>query len=210
MAKKRHNKKKTPKTDKPVTALVVEKPTEKKKLSTRFWVFLTGAIVLAGGALSFFQLRDYTKTSKEKFDDEYIAEGDLKPLTINEPQDAKPDQASIESQQKVINTISLLPDSLYYKDSAPPIKGIFLKDYDNKSEIYIHVGGNIFGWNPSRMAEMSRMLAAGYADEENFKIIAGINNNRLYLSMEFKDLDKEETIGWIDYNHWKLFKPNLL
>ncbi len=37
-----------------------------------------------------------------------------------------------------------------------------------------------------------------------------VKDNRMYVSIEFKDLLKEETVGVIEYNHWKLYKYNLL
>lgn len=38
----------------------------------------------------------------------------------------------------------------------------------------------------------------------------GVKDERLYVSTVFKDIEKEETVGSIEFNHWKLFKPNLL
>ena len=40
------------------------------------------------------------------------------------------------------------------------------------------------------------------------KLILGLKDSRIYVSVEFKDLKKEETIGIIEFNHWKLYKEN--
>lgn len=38
----------------------------------------------------------------------------------------------------------------------------------------------------------------------------GLKDDRVYVSTEFKDLQKEETIGIIEFNHWKVWKRNRL
>jgi len=38
----------------------------------------------------------------------------------------------------------------------------------------------------------------------------GVHNKRLYVSCSFYDIKNEEFIGSIEYNHWKLYIPNLL
>jgi hypothetical protein len=43
---------------------------------------------------------------------------------------------------------------------------------------------------------------------ENFSM--KLEDKKLYFSLKIVDIEKEEVIGIMDYNHWSLFKPNLL
>ncbi len=93
----------------------------------------------------------------------------------------------------------------------PNIRGILIPNVERLPEIeirmgamiiqlpvnFFRVGVNILGLSPYTIC----------ADRE---LVLGVKDNRLYVSTEFKDLQKEEVIGNIEFNHWKLYKPNFL
>ena len=53
-------------------------------------------------------------------------------------------------------------------------------------------------------------VSCGPLKEQPFEVKMIIKNDRLFISTVFKDIQKEEVVGIIDYDHWRLFKPNLL
>jgi hypothetical protein len=44
---------------------------------------------------------------------------------------------------------------------------------------------------------------------DDYKLVLGAKEDKLYVSAEFKDLEKEEMMGIIEFNHWKLYKENV-
>jgi hypothetical protein len=58
--------------------------------------------------------------------------------------------------------------------------------------------------------KQSRVLGCGSSPVFPFDLRFKIENNRLYFATTFKDIQKEEVVGIIDFRTWSLVKSNLL
>jgi hypothetical protein len=108
-------------------------------------------------------------------------------------------------------------DREYYLDSllnapnkGPQIKGILLKDS-------IRHGGLVVSFESNQFEADSLQMATGRAAFENnmmfceaTHIVFAMKDRRVYISLEIKSIVNDETLAIIEFNHWKLFKDNLL
>ena len=190
--------------------------------SEKLWKVIVGIIIILSGIVYFFQTCDIFKSPHEKFEDQYIAQGDLKPLEL--PQNtAESDTGKIEriEPKKIEKKIpfdsekTVNPQKERIQYTEPEIVGIDLKGFIEKNWLLLNIGGNInnlyLGSIKPKKDEMMvfNLLEQQIGNKEIFNLFGGIIDNKLYVSMEIKDLQKEEAIGVIEYSHWKLYKPNL-
>jgi hypothetical protein len=216
MAKnKRHRKNSNKKILQPVQVNISLPPINKQgktKWYNKVWAWIGVAAVLAGLLASYEPIWNIFKSDKEKFEEEYFKQGDLIPPFEYDIDSSKTDRTQEFISEGFIDStydinVSLDTNARATTNTAPEIKGILLKDYDYNEDVHIMLGSNVLDWNPKQVSEISRGIHGGASD---FVIYGGIKGKRLYLDIEFKDLLKEETIGFIEYNHWKLYKPNML
>lgn len=95
------------------------------------------------------------------------------------------------------------------------ITGMFLPEYKlNPSKgIDLYVGTNIESIQYNRLKEGYEFKPNAYKmsdDKSTFNIKIKLINNRLFISKEFKDIQKEEYVGRLNYDHWEFFIPNYL
>jgi hypothetical protein len=149
-------------------------------------------IGLAFAAPTFF---DWLKSPEQKYQDETFVAGNLKPPKIEMPE---------SNQYSFAERPPIIPNTL--GDSSIGIKGLLLKTKNPYQPIGVAMGNYAYvipliNFNYGVVLPMVQGQECG-------NIIFGIKDGRLYVSAEFKDLQKEEIIGIINFNHWKLYKPN--
>ncbi len=211
MSKKKANKRSTSKKNKktPISST-------KELDGNKFWLLkkfsklskaekiITGICVLLGGILAAIQIYDRYNpprhlTEREKFDSDYI-DSTLKPpkitsITANgyEELDSPPIFA------KGVN------------DDFPKIKGIQLKSKRVHLADFVafHIGKTalLVPWS-SLEAGIKISIPVKKSCNPSY-ISFGLKDDRVYVSVEFKDLLHEETIGVIEYNKWRLYKKNM-
>lgn len=176
--------------------VVVKEPskTQAKILGIKAWKVILGFIALIGLIANYTPIRELFMSPKEKYDKETFVEGDLKPSKLFKYFD--------ETELKRFKTEAVF-------DSVPPIKGILIKNFEN-----LNIA--VFEGHKTKLFPIEQYYFGFDMFQESFrecfppKVILGVKGERLYVSAEFKDLHKEETIGFIEFNHWKLYKPNML
>jgi hypothetical protein len=170
----------------------------KRKYSTWEIVLGIGALigVVFGAIAATPTIKEYFKTPKEKYEDATFEKG-----VLNLPDVGLIDTNGYSRAEKPPIFYSTLNDTL------PIIKGVKINTIQAEMPIGILVGN---------IGYIVPLINLVYGVEipiirgcDCGKITFGLWHNRLFVSTEFKDLQKEETIGVIEYNHWKLYKQNM-
>lgn len=176
------------------------KPKAKSKIKifgVALWKVIIGAILIATGIVAFIDIKKVFLNPKEIYDKETFIEGDLKPAKLN----------IIDSFEKISNEGVIRFSTELIKDTLPVIKGILIKDFI-KSDILVIMGNS--GRTYARDDYYTGIdVLKSLKKCIQKKIILGVKDDRLYVSCEFKDLQNEQTIGVIEFNHWKLYKANM-
>ncbi len=159
---------------------------------------LTGFIAtIIGIVANWEKINPLFQSNKEKYDKEHFVEGKLKPeiLNLND---------SLNTEKNIFFFTEGVSDTL------PKIKGIHVPDFYKNHEIIFKLGTNEFGIPTSIFRQgIDIFNYYGITNDKGIRLLAGVKDDRLYVSFEFKDLQKEEAIGYIEFNNWRLFKPNL-
>ena len=144
------------------------------------------------------KISEVFKSPKEKYDEENFISGELRPLPIKTQDSISFSEASQTYTFKGIT------------EKAPEIYGIVIKKFKSLRRITFKIVTDSYGITTNQLSKGFNILNFVKKDQIEFECIVGVDNNeRLYVSLEFKDLEKEETIGFINFNKWKLYKPNL-
>ncbi|HEY9177924.1 MAG TPA: hypothetical protein VIN07_09550 [Flavipsychrobacter sp.] len=165
---------------------------------------------IIGGFVVVYELRDYLKTPKEKYDEEVFISGELKPdplLLVKPVPLERKLNFSIDTppHYPIIHGIQLYGMDKWYTPVGLVVGNVAYSCLPQ----YLYSGFNIFNVEkyPSSIKNNNKTKGLRCSD---INLIFGLHDSKLYVSVEFKDLQKEETIGYIEFNHWKLYKPNLL
>jgi hypothetical protein len=103
----------------------------------------------------------------------------------------------------------ITPNNILYKEENT-IPGIFIPHYILDTSKYLNIGyGSFLIGYPIELFKKGvnvtpNFLICKEGGEPMGDVKFIINNNRLYVSAEIRDLKTEEIIGIIDYNHWSL------
>jgi hypothetical protein len=159
--------------------------------------------IISGGYVIFLvytAIRETYKPQSEKNIEDKFWHGDLKP-------------PKLENTPKQY-TVSELPP-IYLKhpiisNLQPGIKGLYAKGINKKNNISIVLGNLMINCLVSDLYKGVNLFSPSFTNCTDSKLIIGLKDDRLYVSVEFKDLEKEETIGVIEFNHWLLYKDNTL
>lgn len=138
---------------------------------------------------------------KEKFERDHFRSGDLKPNKITNRNASFSEYVVSETRPFFLNKIT---------DRFPKIKGILVEKFDTKQEIILNLGGLPIHCKPKDFYKGIDIFLSKFADCTKVKLTIAVNNDRIYVSTEFKDLEKEQVIGNIEFNHWRLFNDNML
>ena len=161
----------------------------------RFWKILTVLGVLFGIFSNIDSIKEYFESPKERYNYKNYQEGDLK-----SPKISSEFKLSEIPPNFTMNAIS---------ESLPKIKGIYIKDFKKATAMIVQLGNYALVQPfPQNLYEGLYILSTIFSDCSNSKLLLAIRDDRLYVSVEVKDLQKEETIAFIEYNHWKVFLSN--
>ena len=192
-AKKRNNPNKEKITDVQIT-------TKKLNFFQRFWKLITGIGLLLAIGVSLFFFIDRYKSPKQKFEEEKLAQGNLNPPIL---QNFTKEYTISETPPKFYENPPV--NTLY-----PHIKGIYAKNIKNLQYVNVILGSLAVRCLVSDLYNGVNLFSPAFSNCTDSKLMLGLKDDRLYVSVEFKDLKKEETIGVIEFNHWSLYKDNLL
>jgi hypothetical protein len=169
------------------------------------WKIIGGVFFIIASILTTIQLYDrlntqkekpvVEKTARQKFDENYI-DSTLKPAPLP---NYKPYYV-LESPPIFTSPI---------KDDYPIIKGIKLSGEKTFPFISLFLGRTLL--IPLRKDLRKGIKLSLHMNMNCYPsyITFVERDNRIYVSTEFKSLMNEETIGIIDYNHWRLCKKEL-
>lgn len=181
----------------PMSQSIKSNSPKKGKIRILNIISIIGTLVTIIGAITYYKpIMDLFKTRHEKYEDETFLQGDLKPNKILKKSD----------QYKLLE-VPINLKNYPISDSNPKIKGILIPNLHMKEKINIELGSNLISCYTEDLYNGVEIYNPPTFDIYLFTLYA--HDDRLYVSTEFKDLKKEETIGIIEFNHWKLYKDNL-
>lgn len=109
---------------------------------------------------------------------------------------------------------------VFYSNPLPPqdpvIRGVRIPQYDDPEfiktgKISVKIGGLMAQTAAKVFLYPQDFLRFLYKDCNLTKsLLIGVRDSRMYVSTEFNDLQHEDAMGIIEYNHWKLYKGNIL
>lgn len=175
------------------------KPVHKSNFSIG-WKIIAAVCIIIGGIASYIVIKNEYRTDKEKFDSEHLVQGELKPNKItNNPYNGytildKPPNFNLN-----VNLNSRLPK----------IKGILLRK-PNAKMIIFGFGHVMVAIDMANLYKGIRFDIPYQSSCGSESISFGINDGRVYTSVKFNDLVNDECIGWIEYNHWNVYKEQLI
>ncbi|MBS1773297.1 MAG: hypothetical protein JST82_10565 [Bacteroidetes bacterium] len=223
----------------PIKKTVINNPPindVKPKRSTSTVVTIWGTVIgiILTCILGYHSFKeDFIMSDNEKYEKENFVKGELHSRRLYETNNSNNTQT--DNRGISVNTIN--GDVKYYtvdfpsaigkhkvngvlpiyefvdnKNEYPIIKGIKIQNFINKKEIELHMGTIIFKMQPDFLFEGINILGLSpyTACSDDQDITLGVKDDRLYISTQFKDIKNEDVIGDIEFNHWKMFKPNFL
>jgi hypothetical protein len=179
----------------------------------RFWKLTASLGILIGLIVGINELIQLSKSKKDKYEEENFVEGTLEAPKI---ESGSADFSILEYPPIFTNAVL---DTLKASDSIislPKINGLLIKNMNESEKILFSIGidniaqGKLINIPISTLKKGISLNISSFLECSDKKILMCIKDSRLYISVDFKDLQKEEIIGFIEFNHWKLFKPNLL
>ena len=171
---------------------------------------ISGIILILSGTVAYFDLKDRFESPKEIHEKENFVEGDLKPSHVkNFTSDTIPKKQDIIS--KSFSEVPPIFRTTPIVDSYRPLKGLLFKKPPGSTLLYLTIGSVKYPIFYKEL-ESNPPLPLAITNMCGLKcpIYLSLKNDRLYISAEFRDLQKEERIGTIEFNHWRLYVPNLL
>lgn len=172
-----------------------EEETQRKEAKRKFIIeLIIGFIIMTVSIIEIV----YTKDKSD------FEEGELTPLKLL-PSNIQNKIDSSAEQPPVFSTKPI-------KDDYHKITGLLLPDSGKKYGYNVYVGANMYAHSYEGLQKAVPIKSNNGSNnlpvETIFYLI--IHNDRLYISAQFKDIKSGEYIGSINYNHWEVYKPNLL
>lgn len=189
-------------------AKVIKKKTVKKEMPQQIqtanwfiaylrksWKFIIGMGIVTALIANYQPIRNIFLTEKEKHDKENFDSGEIK-APVHSPQTVQ----SFSEKPPTFLTSPIL-------DTFPRIKGLLIDVEKARGDnaIAINIGGNLTLIPLENLYGRSLQLTC-----TNSVMYFLANGNRLYVSVEFKDILTEQHIGIIEYNRWRVYIPNAL
>lgn len=173
-----------------------------------FWKVIGVLFIIGGGILSFVQLYDIffppkekpiiEKTARQKFDENYI-DSTLRPTSLP--------ATTSEKHYSVLESTPILTTPV--RVDYPIIKGLKLSNDSTFPVVSFFLGHTLVLVLRQDLKKGIKLSLNMKRDCPSSYISFVEKDNRVYVSTEFKALMNEETIGVIDYNHWRLCKKEL-
>ncbi|WP_158991540.1 hypothetical protein [Mucilaginibacter sp. L196] len=162
----------------------------------RFWGWIVSFSVVIGLILDYQQIKNMLLSPQKQYEQNYFYKGDLSPEKISD-------------DKTLLYKLSPVPPNFNYvkKNWLPLIPGIAIK-FNPDSMLHIFVGQYNF-YCPKTILEKGVSLHLPNTCDTTSLLSLGVKDDRIYVSVQFDDLQKEETVGYITYNHWTLYRPNM-
>lgn len=190
--------------------------TENKRLKQMAWVIGIVA-TLTGIIVAWPSIREMFKSERDKFIDEKFVHGSLHPdpLTRTQPSISLDTGSQSHYFNDQFPKVSIMPDSI-----GPPIRGIYVGDLASQDVVYICLGNDTVLIHADQIVDKAfnplgdlRFIWACFTNDTGStpagKLQIGVHRDRLFVSSIFVDIQRRETIGNIEYNHWRLFKDKI-
>jgi hypothetical protein len=182
-----------------------EKP--KKRIGIVGWSGIIAAIVAIFLVPAYWEpLKRTFMSKKQRNEYDNFDTGTLKPAPL--------DTSLVKSetaQQTFLDTSGKTPHvstNVVEPPEGPPIKGILIFD-SVKTVLLFQWGTNNFGFTMKQLEDgvtIDRMVHVCGPVDVKFKV----KDNRIYTSAKFNSILNEENIGTMEYNHWRVYLPNLM
>jgi hypothetical protein len=192
------------KTEKPILPVIKPIPQKDNFLLTffsKFWKLILGMGAICGILTAINPIIDFFKSQPQKHESNYFYSGDIKANGVT------------NSKSDAPITPNFYFDIKNYK--YPPIEGIIIKNPHSLLPLSMMVGDYVFITPKINFSQGVEVFSQQIKDKHildcgNSSLIIAEKDGKLYVSTQFKDIKNEEIIGIIEYNHWKLYKSNLL
>jgi hypothetical protein len=156
--------------------------------------------VIATIIVAYEPIRQLLLSKHDKYKEETFVEGDLKPDPIN-PIEHPERNYELYPNKPILNKVK--SDSVHY------VRGVLISDFDDVNPyVYVNCGNYIFPCYKTDLMKGVRIFASVFDCQKTYFDLF-VQDKILYVSTEFKDLQKEETIGFIKFNHWSLYRSNM-
>lgn len=177
----------------------IKEELKKTPFFRRWWIISLEVITF----LSILTLYEYFKQKitpdSVKFVNETQITGQLKPPEIKIPNSSY--------------TILDIPQSFKIstlKSIGPHISGISIKDFSERKYIIMVIGGLHFKCPTEDLLKGIRPYEATFKPCGGATLDVGVKDNRLYVSLRFRSFPDGALIGNMEFNHWTLFRKNLI
>lgn len=167
---------------------------QKTSLLSKSWKIIAGLCLIATTIAVYRPIEELFLTSKEEYDKENFEEGDLKPATLN-PLTSEDRLYSFSERSPIFLTSPI-------NDPFPRIKGLLVSGISGG--LWLTIGQSLVVLDSSLLIEGMPIELSSSKNCVSSNIYLQLKDNRIYISAEFKDLQKEEFISIIEYNHWRL------
>jgi len=168
-----------------------------------FWLILGGLITVSTGIRNWPDVKAFFSSPKQNFDKKQFSEGNLNGTLVDD---------SIPWNVETPMIFNSNPINSGY----PKINGIYIPKFNDpsflkKGKVSIKIGSRIILCPAKVLLYPQNLLNFAYKQCAIGPLLTfGVKDSRMYVAAEFKDLQNEQTIGIIEYNHWKLCNKNLL
>jgi hypothetical protein len=138
-------------------------------------------------------------SQKERYYKDNVFEGDLQPDKLHPVTD---------SVYSVLENPPIFTQPIK-GDTLPTVKGLLMRN-EKSNSIILFVGGCATFLDKSILRKGIKFKLPVISKNHFGQISLGIKDDRVYTSVEFKDIITENTAGYLEYNHWKVFSYNTL
>jgi len=192
-------------------------PNRSKRYLILIWGVIGGIGLISGILANWEPIKKMFLTQHESYENEKFVTGDLKlPKNDSVNKNTGPhfnSSASLSGDFKrksysILNEKPFFPTPSFDR-SRPLIKGIWLKGVNKTDVVFVFISGYLFTCFKEDLEQGIDIFNPAFKDCIATHLYLALKGERLFVSVEFKDLLKEETIGVIEYNHWRLYVPNM-
>ncbi len=157
------------------------------------WKIFIGCVTLVSFCILLYN--NFFKSQKKKFNEDNTYSGEIESPKVSE-------YTILEK------TPSFKIDPPF--DTLPLIKGIHIKDLKNYPILPIQIGGHVLMVPTINLFRGIDVLNPTFNGCTNYGLELIAKDDRLYVSAKFIDLQTENEIGQIYFNHWTLYKSTFL
>ena len=164
----------------------------KESFLKKNWKFITGFGLIMSIVIGTPKILEMLKSKHDIEEDKNIAKGYLRPPEVKE----------VDLSYDTLESPPIFTKARI--DTFPPVKGIKIKD-DGTGSILVLIGHTAWSMSKDVLEKGVRVFSPKTIEEcgqADLNLV--LKNNRIYVSTEFRDLQKSNIVGKIVYNHWEI------